>query len=65
MLPLTHEEHKLLLQKKVLLLQEYLSSMDEEGAAERYDVSIKSIDKIIETRGSLCPDCLASRNSHH
>ena len=65
MLPLTHEEHKLLLQKKVLQLQEYLSSMDEEGAAARYDVSIKSIDKIIETRGSLCPDCSASQNSHH
>ena len=65
MLPLTHEEHKLLLQKKVSLLQEYLSSMDEEGAAARYDVSIKNIDRIIKMRGSLCPDCVASRSSQH
>ena len=65
MLPLTHEEHKLLLQKKVELLQEYLSSMDEEGAAMRYVVSIKNIDGIIEQKGSLCPDCSANRNSHH
>ena len=65
MLPLTHEEHQLLLKKKVSLLQEYLSNMDEEGAAARYDASIKNIGRIIEMRGSLCPDCVASRSSQH
>ena len=65
MLPLTHDEHQLLRQKKVSLLQEYLSNMGKKGAAEQYDASIKNIDRIIEMRGSLCPDCVASQNSHH
>ena len=65
MLPLTHEEHKLLLEKKVELLQTYLTSMPTQGAAQEYDTSIKNIDRIIEQRGSLCPDCVANRNSQH
>lgn len=65
MLPLTHEEHKLLLDKKVELLQRYLETMSSQDAALNYDSGIKKIDRIIEQRGSLCPDCVASRNSQH
>ena len=65
MLPLTHKEHQLLLDKKVELLQTYLANMGTKGAAQEYDTSIKNIDRIIEQRGSLCPDCVASRNSQH
>lgn len=65
MLPLTHEEHKLLLDKKVELLQQYLEDMIHPESAARYDTSIKKIDRIIEQRGSLCPDCVASRSSQH
>ena len=65
MLPLTHEEHKLLLDKKVELLQRYLETMSAQDAALNYDSDIKKIDRIIEQRGSLCPDCVASRSSQH
>ena len=65
MLPLTHEEHKLLLDKKVELLQQYLENMNITDSALRYDTAIKKIDRIIEQRGSLCPDCVASRSSQH
>lgn len=65
MLPLTHEEHQLLLKKKVELLQEYLENMSIVDSAARYDTAIKKIDRIIEQRGSLCPDCVASQSSQH
>ena len=65
MLPLTHEEHQLLLHKKVEVLQQYLENMSAQDAALRYDTAIKDIDRIIEKRGSTCPDCVANRSSQH
>lgn len=65
MLPLTHKEHQLLLDKKVELLQHYLENMNITDSALRYDNAISKIDRIIEKRGSLCPDCVASRSSQH
>ena len=65
MLPLTHEEHQLLLKKKVELLQEYLSNIGGKDSTLDYEASIKKIDRLIEQRGSTCPDCVANRSSQH
>ena len=64
MLPLSHDEHSSINEKKKKLLQEYLSGPMARGDLERYHEKIELLDNIIKQRGSLCLDCSVRQSSH-